>query len=231
MSNDGLRGPGIGQPTRSGSHEPSSGDRMSGNLGGSKARTQPAHSGVGRPQPGQKAAPALRAVAWAFVRPTDGVPQCKIPKLERGRFAGRREHIFCLQEGRGFHQSAEPGRLCTEVAILGTAPRFRRKDSFNLHFRSAPGESDLVRQGGQCHHGGLGQCRQRSGFVTCQQATVVEKCLFSSDDHRPLGRAQGAWVGGGTEAVRRVRGTGVGTGNTVVARCGPPVAGTGTWHV
>ena len=95
------------------------------------------------------------------------------------------QYLVGVEEGRGLDRGVEPGRLRTEVAVLGAATRLGRQDALHLDLGPAPGQAHLVGQGGQRRHVGVGQGGQSGQLLAGQQAPLVEECRLGRVDAGP----------------------------------------------
>ncbi len=128
-------------------------------------------------------------------RPLVGTPEghhdAELRRPQPGRLLGRGQQLVEVEERCGLHQGGEAGRLAAEPAVLRAGPGLGRDDPLDLHRGPAPGQADLMGQGGQRRQGlgrQGGQCRQLLG---CQDAPLLE---------------QGG--GGGVQRIGRHRGNG-----------------------
>ena len=96
------------------------------------------------------------------------------------------------------------------MAVLGAAPRLGRQDALDLDLGAAPGQADLVGQGGQVHDGAVGQGGQGGELARVEQAALVEEGRLGAGDHRPVRRTEGGLGRRRRAAGRRDRAEGDG---------------------
>ena len=171
------------------------------------------------------------ALHGALVGPAHGEHDAELRGAEGGGLAGGGEDLGRIEEGRGLDRRVEARGLRAEVAVLGAAARLGRQDALDLDLGPAPGQPDLVRQGGEVHDGTVGQRGQGGELVGRQEAALVEEGRLCSGDHSPVRRAEGdlgrraATPERQSAAERKATGLVVVTAPTVVAGCGPPEVG------
>ena len=112
---------------------------------------------------------------------------------ERRGLAGRREHLVGVEERRGQHRRVEAGRLGAEVAVLGAAAGLGGQDALDLDAVAAPGQANLVGQGGEARRRLWRQCRQRRQLGLVERSPLV--------DERRAGGLQGRTEVGGEHEV------------------------------
>ncbi len=150
------------------------------------------------------------------------------PRAAVSRAAARTSSVS--RKGVALTGRVEARGLRAEVAVLGAAAGLGGQDALDLDLGPAPGQPDLVGQGGQRHDGAVGQRGQRGELVRRQEATLVEEGGLCAGDHSSVRRTQGD-LGrrrrrrSGSGAERKATGLVVVTAPTVVAGCGPPEVG------
>jgi hypothetical protein len=125
------------------------------------------------------------AVEGPLVGTPHGEHDAELGSAESRRLPGRADDFVRVEEGGRFHRRVETRRLRTEMTILRATACLGRQDALHFDAVPAPGESDLVGEGGQArdsvvrHFGQLGQ------LTWSEQAPVVDEGHRSGSDGGP----------------------------------------------
>ena len=113
---------------------------------------------------------------------------------QRRRFPGRAEHLVGVEERGGEDRRVEAGRLGAEVAVLRAPARLGRQDALHLDGVAAPGQADLVGQGGQGRHQAVGNGGQLGQLARGEPSAIHDQLVSRRGDDVESGGRKHGWT-------------------------------------
>ena len=99
--------------------------------------------------------------------------------------SGGGEHLVGVEEGGGLDRGVEAGGLGAEVAVLGAAAGLGRQDALDLDLGTAPGQADLVGQGGQRRDPPSGSAARPASSSPVSRRRSSRRARLGRGDARP----------------------------------------------